>query len=185
MLEPPRKTLSAGTLLPIPERLSEANCSQLIPKAEPQDSKFSSLQVGLKVRFRTVAPAPQRCDTLEGQPNIDSERETPDRYSLPTDAEAGLSCVVARFRLWREILRSTSPLFFQVQVADIGFMGAAARDENKKPCEGVDIFLGGRIGSDSHLGECVQKGVPVTKLVPVVEELMIKHFGATRKVVAA
>ncbi|GAQ84712.1 nitrite reductase 1 [Klebsormidium nitens] len=73
----------------------------------------------------------------------------------------------------------------QVQVADIGFMGAAARDENKKPCEGVDIFLGGRIGSDSHLGECVKKGVPVSQLVPVVEELLMTHFGATRKAVAA
>jgi ferredoxin-nitrite reductase len=69
----------------------------------------------------------------------------------------------------------------QVQVADVGFMGAAARDENKKPCEGVDIFLGGRIGSDSHLGEVVRKGVPVSQMVPVVEELLIKHFGATRK----
>uniref|UniRef100_A0A0C9RWS1 Ferredoxin--nitrite reductase, chloroplastic n=1 Tax=Wollemia nobilis TaxID=56998 RepID=A0A0C9RWS1_9CONI len=69
----------------------------------------------------------------------------------------------------------------QVQVADIGFMGCMARDENNKPCEGVDIFLGGRVGADSHLGEKVHKGVPCKNLVPVVQEILIQHFGATKK----
>ena len=69
----------------------------------------------------------------------------------------------------------------QVQVADIGFMGAMARDENKKPVEGVDIFMGGRIGSDSHLGDVIRKQVPLKDLVPVVQELLIEHFGASRK----
>lgn len=69
----------------------------------------------------------------------------------------------------------------QIQVADIGFMGTMARDENRKPVEGFDIYLGGRIGSDSHLGELVVPGVPATKLLPVVQELMIQHFGAKRK----
>ncbi|KAH9316092.1 hypothetical protein KI387_024719 [Taxus chinensis] len=69
----------------------------------------------------------------------------------------------------------------QVQVADIGFMGCMARDENKKPCEGVDIFLGGRVGADSHLGEIIHKGVPCKNLVPVVQDILIQNFGATRK----
>jgi ferredoxin-nitrite reductase len=69
----------------------------------------------------------------------------------------------------------------QVQVADIGFMGTMARDENRKPVEGFDIYLGGRIGSDSHLGELIRPGVPATQLLPVVQELMIEHFGAKRK----
>lgn len=69
----------------------------------------------------------------------------------------------------------------QIQVADIGFLGTMARDENRKPVEGFDIYLGGRIGSDSHLGELVVPGVPATKLLPVVQELMIEHFGAKRK----
>lgn len=69
----------------------------------------------------------------------------------------------------------------QIQVADIGFMGTMARDENRKPVEGFDIYLGGRIGSDSHLGELVVPGVPATKLLPVVQDLMIQHFGAKRK----
>ncbi|CAK9318072.1 unnamed protein product [Citrullus colocynthis] len=66
----------------------------------------------------------------------------------------------------------------QVQVADIGFMGCMARDENKKPVEGVDVFLGGRIGSDSHLGDIYKKAVPCKDLVPLVVDILVKHFGA-------
>jgi len=66
----------------------------------------------------------------------------------------------------------------QVQVADIGFMGCMARDENGKPCEGADIFVGGRIGSDSHLGEVYKKAVPCKDLVPIVADLLINQFGA-------
>ncbi|GAV77428.1 NIR_SIR domain-containing protein/NIR_SIR_ferr domain-containing protein [Cephalotus follicularis] len=66
----------------------------------------------------------------------------------------------------------------QVQVADIGFMGCIARDENKKPCEGVDVFLGGRVGSDSHLGDVYKKSVPCKDLVPLFAEILVKHFGA-------
>lgn len=66
----------------------------------------------------------------------------------------------------------------QVQVADIGFMGCMARDENGKPCEGADVYLGGRIGSDSHLGEIYKKGVPCKDLVPLVVEILVNKFGA-------
>lgn len=66
----------------------------------------------------------------------------------------------------------------QVQVADIGFMGCMTRDKNGKIVEGVDVFLGGRIGSDSHLGEVYKKGVPCDDLVPVVVDLLVNHFGA-------
>ncbi|XP_027920990.1 ferredoxin--nitrite reductase, chloroplastic [Vigna unguiculata] len=69
----------------------------------------------------------------------------------------------------------------QVQVADIGFMGCMARDENGKATEGVDIFLGGRIGSDSHLAELYQKGVPCKNLVPIVVDILVKHFGAVQR----
>lgn len=69
----------------------------------------------------------------------------------------------------------------QVQVADIGFMGCMTRDVNKKVVEGVDIFIGGRVGADSHLGDLIHKGVPCKDVVPVVQELLIKHFGAIRK----
>uniref|UniRef100_A0A2P2K2T6 Ferredoxin--nitrite reductase, chloroplastic n=2 Tax=Rhizophora mucronata TaxID=61149 RepID=A0A2P2K2T6_RHIMU len=66
----------------------------------------------------------------------------------------------------------------QVQVADIGFMGCMTRDENGKTVEGADVFLGGRIGSDSHLGNLYKKSVPCKDLVPLVVDILINHFGA-------
>lgn len=69
----------------------------------------------------------------------------------------------------------------QVQVADIGFMGCMARDENGKATEGVDLFLGGRIGSDSHLAEVYKKAVPCKDLVPIVADILVKYFGAVQR----
>ncbi|XP_010467309.1 PREDICTED: ferredoxin--nitrite reductase, chloroplastic [Camelina sativa] len=66
----------------------------------------------------------------------------------------------------------------QVQVADIGFMGCLTRGDEGKPVEGADVYVGGRIGSDSHIGEIYKKGVRVTHLVPLVAEILIKEFGA-------
>ncbi|CAA7401607.1 unnamed protein product [Spirodela intermedia] len=66
----------------------------------------------------------------------------------------------------------------QVQVADIGFMGCMARDSAGKVCEAVDIYLGGRVGSDSHLGSVHKKGVPCKDLVPVLVDILVEHFGA-------
>lgn len=66
----------------------------------------------------------------------------------------------------------------QVQVADIGFMGCMARDENGKICEGADVYVGGRVGSDSHLGEIYKKSVPCKDLVPLVVDILVKQFGA-------
>lgn len=69
----------------------------------------------------------------------------------------------------------------QVQVADIGFMGCMARNKDGKPVEGVDVFLGGRIGSDSHLGDIYKKGVPCEDLVPLVVDVLVDRFGAVRR----
>ncbi|WCJ17682.1 nitrite reductase 1 [Euphorbia peplus] len=66
----------------------------------------------------------------------------------------------------------------QVQVADIGFMGCMTRDKNGKVCDGADVFLGGRIGSDSHLGDIYKKGVPCEDLVPLVADILVEKFGA-------
>ncbi|XP_020271095.1 ferredoxin--nitrite reductase, chloroplastic, partial [Asparagus officinalis] len=70
----------------------------------------------------------------------------------------------------------------QVQVADIGFMGCMTRDSEGKVCEGVDVFLGGRVGSDSHLGHVYKKGVPCKDLVPLVADILVEHFGAVPRV---
>ncbi|GBG59629.1 hypothetical protein CBR_g49893 [Chara braunii] len=70
----------------------------------------------------------------------------------------------------------------QVQVADIGFMGCGGvKDENGKPCDAVDIFIGGGVGTGSHLGKLVRSAVRVKELLPTVQDLLIEHFGATRK----
>ncbi len=68
----------------------------------------------------------------------------------------------------------------QPQVADIGLMGTKAR-KNGKPVEGVDIYMGGTVGKDAHLGTCVTKGIPCEDLQPVLRDLLIEHFQAKPK----
>jgi len=65
----------------------------------------------------------------------------------------------------------------QPQVADIGLMGTKAR-KNGKPVDGVDIYMGGKVGHDAHLGTCVQKGIPCDDLLPVLQQILIEKFGA-------
>ena len=68
----------------------------------------------------------------------------------------------------------------QPQVADIGFMGTKVR-KNGKTVEGVDLYMGGKVGKDAHLGTCVQKGIPCEDLKPVLRDLLIQQFGAQPK----
>ncbi|BAY25606.1 ferredoxin--nitrite reductase [Calothrix sp. NIES-2100] len=68
----------------------------------------------------------------------------------------------------------------QPQVADIGLMGTKTR-KNGKTLEGVDIYMGGKVGKDAHLGTCVTKGIPCEDLPPVLKDLLIQHFGAKLK----
>ncbi len=65
----------------------------------------------------------------------------------------------------------------QPQVADIGLMGTKAR-KNGKAVEGVDIYMGGKVGKEAHLGTCIQKGIPCEDLQPILQDLLIQHFGA-------
>ncbi|VFQ78303.1 unnamed protein product [Cuscuta campestris] len=69
----------------------------------------------------------------------------------------------------------------QVQVADIGLMGCKTRNKEGKSVEGVDVYLGGRIGGGSHLGDLYQKGIPCEDLVPFIVELLVERFGAVRR----
>lgn len=68
----------------------------------------------------------------------------------------------------------------QPQVADIGLMGTKVRKDGKT-LEGVDLFMGGKVGHDAKLGECVQKGIPCEDLKPVLRQLLIDNFGANLK----
>lgn len=65
----------------------------------------------------------------------------------------------------------------QPQVADIGLMGTKVR-KNGKVVEGVDIYTGGKVGKDAHLGTCVTKGIPCEDLQPVLRDLLIEQFSA-------
>ncbi len=68
----------------------------------------------------------------------------------------------------------------QPQVADIGLMGTKVR-KNGKTLEGVDIYMGGTVGKDAHLGTCVQKSIPCEDLKPVLIQLLVDKFGAVPK----
>jgi ferredoxin-nitrite reductase len=65
----------------------------------------------------------------------------------------------------------------QPQVADIGLMGTKVR-KNGKTVDGVDIYMGGKVGKDAKLGTCVQKSVPCEDLQPILRDLLIQNFGA-------
>jgi len=68
----------------------------------------------------------------------------------------------------------------QPQVADIGFTGCKTR-KNGKVVDGVDIYMGGTVGKDAHLGKCVMEKIPCEDLREVVGKLLVEHFGAIPK----
>lgn len=74
----------------------------------------------------------------------------------------------------------------QVQVADIGIMGAPARKEidgKVVAVPGCKIFVGGRVGEDAHLSlEPIKDKIPIDDLVPELVAILKSEFGATEKV---
>ncbi|MBF2027619.1 MAG: ferredoxin--nitrite reductase [Oscillatoriales cyanobacterium C42_A2020_001] len=68
----------------------------------------------------------------------------------------------------------------QPQVADIGLMGTKTRKDGKA-VDGVDLYMGGKVGKEAELGECVRKGIPCDDLKPILRELLIQNFGATSR----
>ncbi|AFZ35094.1 precorrin-3B synthase [Stanieria cyanosphaera PCC 7437] len=65
----------------------------------------------------------------------------------------------------------------QPQVADIGLMGTKVRKDGKT-VEGVDLYMGGKVGKDAELGTCVQKGIACDDLKSVLRDILIDKFGA-------
>jgi ferredoxin-nitrite reductase len=57
-------------------------------------------------------------------------------------------------------------------VADIGFEGAKAKDENGETCDGVKIFLGGKAASSIQEARQLSKAIPLPKAQVVVRELL-------------
>ena len=72
----------------------------------------------------------------------------------------------------------------QPQVADIGLMGTKTRKDGQT-VEAVDLYMGGKVGKHAELGTCVKKAIPCSELKPVLQELLIEHFGAQPKAAAA
>ncbi|MBD0268801.1 MAG: ferredoxin--nitrite reductase [Cyanobacteria bacterium Co-bin8] len=72
----------------------------------------------------------------------------------------------------------------QPQVADIGLMGTKVRKAGKT-LEGVDIYMGGKVGKEARLGERVQQGVACDDLPDVLRQLLIEHFQASPKTQAS
>jgi ferredoxin-nitrite reductase len=65
-----------------------------------------------------------------------------------------------------------------VQVADTGFMGCLTKNSSCKIVEVADNFVGGRVGSNSHLMGVHRKVVPCEDIVPIVTNLLVERFGA-------
>ena len=65
----------------------------------------------------------------------------------------------------------------QPQVADIGLMGTKVRKDGRT-LEGVDLYMGGKVGKHAELGTCVRKGIPCEDLKPVLREILTEQFGA-------
>ena len=68
----------------------------------------------------------------------------------------------------------------QPQVADIGLMGTKVRKDGKM-VEGVDLYMGGKVGKDAQLGTCVHKGIPCDELNTVLSRILIESFAAKPK----
>ena len=68
----------------------------------------------------------------------------------------------------------------QPQVADIGLMGTKTRKDGKM-VEGVDLYMGGKVGKDAKLGSLVQKGIACDDLKGVLQGILVEQFGAQLK----
>jgi len=70
----------------------------------------------------------------------------------------------------------------QVQVADVGLMGAPARLDGKA-VEGVRIFVGGTVGEGAALAAELEAGVPCVEsvLLPKLRAILVERFGARVK----
>lgn len=68
----------------------------------------------------------------------------------------------------------------QPQVAEIGLMGTKVRKDGQT-VEGVDIYMGGKVGKDAQLGTRVRQGVACDELKSVLHEILVEQFGATAK----
>lgn len=134
--------------------------------AEPLLHKFSA-HPSLLMKGLVACTGNQFC----GQAIIETKARA---LQVTRDVEARVSVPKAVRMHWTGCPNSCA----QVQVADIGFMGCLTKNSSGKIVEAADIFVGGRIGSDSHLTGVYKKAVPCEDLVPIVADLLVERFGA-------
>ncbi len=60
-------------------------------------------------------------------------------------------------------------------IADIGFEGCIAKDEEGNRCDGVRIFLGGKATLKAQEARIIVKSVPIEKAKVIVKELVIMY----------
>jgi ferredoxin-nitrite reductase len=65
-------------------------------------------------------------------------------------------------------------------MGQIGLMGAKARKDGEM-VEAAKIYLGGSMDAEPKLAELHDKGVPLSDLPEVLEQLLVDHFGARRR----
>jgi ferredoxin-nitrite reductase len=68
----------------------------------------------------------------------------------------------------------------QPYMGQIGLMGAKARLDGQM-VEAAKLFLGGSMGAEPRLAALHHKGVPLSELTNVLENLLVEHFGARRR----
>ncbi len=68
----------------------------------------------------------------------------------------------------------------QPQVADIGLMGTKVRKDGNV-VEGVNLYMGGKVGKDAQLGTAVEKGIACDDLKSKLRNLLIEKFDAQLK----
>lgn len=202
--QPQEGKMRVGILVPV-GRLSPEECRQLADLAD----KYSGGEIRLTVEQNVILPNVDaaRIDSLLQEPVLTSEDS---RFQVKPGFIEGnvVSCTGAEFcglalietksnaaamgKELEKLVKVDRPIRIhwtgcpnscaQVQVADIGIMGAPARKEidgKKVAVPGCKIFVGGRIGEDAHLAmEPVQEAVPLEDLIPELVKILKSEFGA-------
>mmetsp|Transcript_18289 Transcript_18289/g.20373 ORF Transcript_18289/g.20373 Transcript_18289/m.20373 type:complete len:801 (-) Transcript_18289:186-2588(-) len=193
-----------GILVPV-GRLSATECRQLADLAE----RYSNSEIRCTVEQNVLLPNVLEADVplLLAEPTINGVDTR--MKANPGKIEGGVvSCTGAEFcgfamvetkgnaervaKLIEELVVTPQPVRIhwtgcpnscgQVQVADIGIMGAPAKkmvNGKKMAVPGCKIFVGGRIGEDAHLAlEPTYSGIPLEdeELIPLLIKILKEEY---------
>jgi ferredoxin-nitrite reductase len=206
--QPQEGKVRVGILIPS-GRLSQKECRQIADLAD----EYSAGEIRLTVEQNFILPNvdESKVDALLKEPSLVGDTRLKVR---PGFIEGNMvSCTGAQFcglalietkqnaerlvKQLEELVDVDRPIRIhwtgcpnscaQVQVADIGIMGAPARKEidgKSMAVPGCKIFVGGRIGEDAHLAlEPIKDKIPLDDLVPELVAILKSEFGAREKVV--